>query len=135
MELLNLNTIVQGKICQKIDLTNVTHAKMYGKMLCKVITQNGEDFDTRLSLMIAVNVKYGDRLLMREYFHENPDKNGEFYVNINTEFDLIQPVSEDILTIDVDDVIIFLPDLHNYITKVHIIKSKVQIDILLNSFN
>ena len=55
---LNLNTIVQRKIRQKIDLTNVTHAKMYGKMLCKVITQNGEDFDTRLSLMIAVNVKW-----------------------------------------------------------------------------
>lgn len=131
---LNLNTIVQRKIRQKIDLTNVTHAKMYGKMLCKVITQNGEDFDTRLSLMIAVNVKYGDRLLTREYFHENPDKNGEFYVNINTEFDLIQPVSEDILTIDVDDVIIFLPDLYNYITEVNIMKSKVQIDILLKSF-
>ena len=125
---LNLNTIVQRKICQKIDLTNVTRVNIYGKMLCKVITQNGEDFDTRLSLMIAVNVKYGNRLLTREYFHETPDNNGEFYVNINTEFDLIQPVvSEDILTIDVDDVIIFLPDLHNYITEVHVIRSNLKL--------
>ena len=97
-------------------------------MLCKVITQNGEDFDTRLSLMIAVNVKYGDRLLTREYFHENPDTNGEFYVNINTEFDLIQPVvSEDILTIELNDVIIFLPDLYNYITEVHIIRPNLKL--------
>ena len=125
---LNLNTIVQRKICQKIDLTNVTRVNIYGKMLCKVITQNGEDFDTRLSLMIAVNVKYGNRLLTIEYFHETPDNHGEFYVNINTEFDIIQPVvSEDILTIDVDDVIIFLPDLYNYITEVHVIRSNLKL--------
>lgn len=109
---------------------------IYGNILCKVITQNGEDFDTRLSLMIAVNVKYGNRLLMREYFHETPDNNGEFYVNINTEFDIIQPVvSEDILTIDVDDVIIFLPDLYNYITEVYTIRPNLKNNVLLNSFN
>lgn len=78
--------------------------------------------------MITVNMKYRNRLLTRGYFHETPDNNGEFYVNINTEFDLIQPVvSEDILTIDVDDVIIFLPDLYNYITKVHIIWSNLKL--------